>query len=191
MGVVEQEKALWRDKMERRLRLLSLDARRLQSEQLCRKLGQIPALQHIRCIAAYLPLASEINVLPLLVRLVERGVVVGVPAAVEGGNYQWTRWKADDPCEKGRDGVQQPVMQQSVATSDIELVLVPGRAFALDGTRLGRGGGWYDRLLTDVAACCVGVAFDEQLVETLPVEAHDIPMNILVTNKRIITIEKK
>lgn len=73
----------------------------------------------------------------------------------------------------------------------LDLVLCPGLGFGRDGSRLGRGGGFYDRVL---AACradteIIGIAFDSQLVPRVPVEPHDIPLDRLVTPSGLIDIE--
>jgi len=65
-----------------------------------------------------------------------------------------------------------------------DVVVVPGLAFTAAGDRLGQGGGWYDRYLAQVRADCtaIGVCFAEQIADTLPVEAHDITMDHVVTD---------
>jgi 5-formyltetrahydrofolate cyclo-ligase len=62
-----------------------------------------------------------------------------------------------------------------------DLVIVPGLAFTRAGARLGRGGGHYDRLLDGVEATSLGVAFDIQLVDDLPLEPHDRGVDLVVT----------
>ena len=66
----------------------------------------------------------------------------------------------------------------------IDVVVVPGTAFTTAGDRLGQGGGWYDRFLPRTGADCVwiGVGFEPQLVESLPVEAHDQPLHLVITD---------
>jgi 5-formyltetrahydrofolate cyclo-ligase len=63
------------------------------------------------------------------------------------------------------------------------VVIVPGVAFTRDGDRLGQGGGWYDRFLAGVRPDCtvIGVCFDEQLVDQLPTEPHDVSLACVVT----------
>jgi 5-formyltetrahydrofolate cyclo-ligase len=63
----------------------------------------------------------------------------------------------------------------------LEMVLAPGVAFDRQGRRLGRGKGFYDRLLSNAEGKACGVAFNEQLVETIPVEAHDRRVQWLLT----------
>ena len=65
----------------------------------------------------------------------------------------------------------------------IDAVIVPGLAFSRDGDRLGQGGGWYDRLLADLRDDCtsIGVAFEDQLVDDLPTEEHDVQVDMVIT----------
>jgi 5-formyltetrahydrofolate cyclo-ligase len=65
-------------------------------------------------------------------------------------------------------------------------VVSPGLAFAVDGRRLGRGKGFYDRMLAAVDGLTCGVAFDEQLVEELPVDPHDIRVSWILTPTRLV-----
>jgi 5-formyltetrahydrofolate cyclo-ligase len=68
------------------------------------------------------------------------------------------------------------------------LILVPGVAFDLQGNRLGRGKGFYDRLLAEIRGVKCGVAFEEQIVDEIPVGSHDAAMDFIVTPSRVITI---
>jgi 5-formyltetrahydrofolate cyclo-ligase len=85
----------------------------------------------------------------------------------------------------GKFDVREPVASYpTVALNRLDFVLVPGIAFDLRGRRLGRGKGFYDRLLTDVRGKTCGVAFDEQIVPEIPIEPHDIPVHCILTPTR-------
>ena len=83
----------------------------------------------------------------------------------------------------GFRGILEPSTASPAASLDqVGLVLVPGVAFDRLGGRLGQGGGFYDRLLADLeGAFSVGVAFEAQIVDTLPLEDHDVALDALVT----------
>lgn len=92
----------------------------------------------------------------------------------------------DDLRQRGADVIvvePRPDAVLPVVAADLDVVVVPGVAFALDGHRLGQGGGWYDRVLVAVRPDCltVGVCFDEQILRCLPVEAHDVAVRRVVT----------
>ncbi len=70
----------------------------------------------------------------------------------------------------------------------LKLVLVPGVAFDLCGRRLGRGRGFFDRLLAEAGGLKCGIAFDEQIVPAIPVESHDVQMDFILTPTRCLRI---
>ncbi len=74
----------------------------------------------------------------------------------------------------------------------VDVVIVPGVAFAPDGARLGQGGGWYDRFLVAIRPDCmsIGVGFDPQVVDVLPVEPHDIRLDRIVTESGAVTPQR-
>jgi 5-formyltetrahydrofolate cyclo-ligase len=71
-----------------------------------------------------------------------------------------------------------------VPLNQLDFLLVPGVAFDRSGRRLGRGKGFYDRLLAGVTGMKCGVAWDEQIVHELPAEPHDIAMDLMLTPSR-------
>lgn len=91
---------------------------------------------------------------------------------------------------RGRFGVWEPDVEttQVLKPEELSVILLPGLFFTLEGARLGRGGGFFDRYLarTTAATLRAGVALDWQLVESLPLEPHDQQMDWLITEKRVI-----
>lgn len=81
-------------------------------------------------------------------------------------------------------GKEVAVPEDDVAADWADVVIVPGLAFTPDGRRLGQGAGWYDRYLPHRRSVCVtvGVAFSTQVVDDLPVEPHDVTLDMVVTD---------
>ena len=121
-------------------------------------------------VAAYLPLRTEPGSRELLDELVRRGVRVLVPVTQPDHDLDWVALPGDEPL--GLD---------AVAAADV--VLVPALAVAADGTRLGRGGGSYDRALARVPAATpvAALLYDTEVVVDLPSEAWDRPVGAVVT----------
>jgi 5-formyltetrahydrofolate cyclo-ligase len=91
--------------------------------------------------------------------------------------------------EMGRFHIRMPKPDcEIIDLINLDAVVVPGRAFDTDRNRLGRGYGFYDRFLSVVPrkVPLIGLAFDFQIVKLLPAEEHDIPMDIIITQKKII-----
>ena len=88
---------------------------------------------------------------------------------------------------KGAYGILEPKKINQISIDKIDLIIVPGVGFDGQGRRIGHGKGYYDNLLSNSKnALHIGLAFEFQIVEEIPTEAHDIPMQRIVTEKRII-----
>ena len=92
--------------------------------------------------------------------------------------------------ELGTFHIEEPTGNDLTDPSEIELVVVPAVAYDRKGKRLGRGKGFYDRFLKQTKATKVGVGYEFQLVDELPTEPHDIPMDIVITQKTTILVRK-
>ncbi|MBE7188545.1 MAG: 5-formyltetrahydrofolate cyclo-ligase [Jatrophihabitans endophyticus] len=124
-----------------------------------------------RCVAAYVPLRTEPGSTDLLDELIAAGVRVLVPVTLADRDLDWTAWP----------GPSDALGTAAIARADA--VLVPAFAVATDGTRLGRGGGSYDRALPRARrdATIAAVLFDGELVDTLPREPWDVPVTSVVS----------
>ncbi|WP_320054752.1 5-formyltetrahydrofolate cyclo-ligase [uncultured Acetobacteroides sp.] len=83
-------------------------------------------------------------------------------------------------------GILEPTSDDKVDICNIDLVIVPGVAFDNCCNRMGRGKGYYDRLLSESVAVKIGVAFSFQIVDNVPVDPHDVPLDMVVTEAGII-----
>jgi len=138
-------------------------------------------------VSVYAAAASEIQTASLLSAFLAMGKIVAVP--------DWQGWRAGSgvrllavtgPSDLVPGGVvPQPrfAPDRLVGADRVGLFLVPGLAFTLRGDRLGMGGGFYDRLLSEAspAAAVFGLAFPFQMVDQLPVEPHDVPVHRVIT----------
>lgn len=162
-----------------RLRAELLAARRDRSAgALDRARGQLrrhvlDRLVGVRRAAGYLPMRTEPGSTELLAGLHTRGISVIVPVMLPSRDLDWAEWAPS--------GLGPPLGVDAIASAD--LVLAPALALAQDGTRLGRGGGSYDRALARCAArsLLVGLVFDDELVDLLPHDEWDVPVQAAVT----------
>lgn len=127
----------------------------------------------VECVAAYVPLRTEPGSLELLAELGGRGVRVLVPITLPNRDLDWTHWSPGIPGD--------PLGHDAIGSA--ALVLVPALAVALDGTRLGRGGGSYDRALrrADPAAMVAALVFDDEVRAELPSDSWDVRVAAAVT----------
>ncbi|MBD5176512.1 MAG: 5-formyltetrahydrofolate cyclo-ligase [Bacteroidales bacterium] len=83
--------------------------------------------------------------------------------------------------ELGSFHIEEPTGNDTVDADEIELIVVPAVAYDRRGNRLGRGKGFYDRLLSSARATKIGVGYEFQLVDEIPAESHDVPMDYVIT----------
>ena len=137
----------------------------------------------------FAPLPDELDLWPLLKETLTGGKVVALPCFDAENQFYSPRRVANLHVElvSGRFGVREPAEHCiEIPLDDVDLVLVPGVAFDLRGHRLGRGRGFYDRLLANFTGKKIGIAFEEQMVEAIPAEKQDVRMNFIQTPARCI-----
>lgn len=92
--------------------------------------------------------------------------------------------------ELGSFHIEEPQGDALVDPDEIELIVVPAVAYDRSGNRLGRGKGFYDRLLATTRATKIGVGYEFQLLDSLPAEEHDVPMDMVITQHTTIRVRK-
>lgn len=90
--------------------------------------------------------------------------------------------------ELGSFQIEEPTGDNLADVNDMDLLVIPAVAYDRRGNRLGRGKGFYDRLLSSSKATKIGVGYEFQLFDELPVEPHDIPMDMVITQKTVIRL---
>ncbi len=188
MGVAFRDsKTALRQQVRARVKAMSAAQREAASSK-ARHLLQAQALwQQARSILFYAPMPEELDVWPLLATALAAGKTAALPAfRAESGSYiACVVRDAIKDVRLGAFGIREPA-EGCVAepVNELDLLLVPGVAFDLHGRRLGRGKGFYDRLLATVRGTTIGVAFDQQVVAEVPVEPHDARLNCILTPTR-------
>lgn len=146
--------------MQKQLRLLDADDRRGRSLKICNRVLELPVWKQARVVVVFEPFRYEPEIALLIADLHRRGseVITILPTARS---------------------------EHDIAIfGPIDLVLVPGIAFTRAGVRVGRGAGFFDRFLAHrtASAIKIGIAFSFQIMESLPVEPHDVKLDIVVSD---------
>lgn len=162
--------------------------RHAKSVLACRFVCAAAEFDAARVVMLYLSNPTEVDTAPIALRAWQAGKQVVVP------KVSWDQRRIL-PVEISslKDGltttgpVREPIGGKPVPLDDIDLVIVPGLGFTSSGYRIGRGMGFYDRFLAqaDFLGRSCGLAFEEQVVETLPVLDHDVPLSMLATDTGI------
>ena len=146
-------------------------------------------LQNRGYFYAYYPLGTELSLLPLIQGLLDTGRRVALPKT-DGDNMDFYEIQDLNEVRKGQFGVMEPIGEQKVCWEDA-ICLTPGVGFSIDGGRIGHGAGYYDRYFERHPRLLkVGIAYEFQIVDHIPTEVTDIPLQWIVTPDRTIKTTK-
>jgi 5-formyltetrahydrofolate cyclo-ligase len=179
-----------RSRMRAVRKVLPADAARLRSTAAATRVRELPEFMNARTVLGFSAIHKELDPLALLQSARAAGKRVALPR-VDGERLDLHQ--VDDPADlvPGAFGVAEPHENAPrILPHEVDLVLVPGLAFDARGHRLGYGRGFYDRLLPLLTrAFSVALGYDFQLVAELPNEAHDVPVQCIVSDARCLRID--
>jgi 5-formyltetrahydrofolate cyclo-ligase len=170
---------------------LSPEERSVRSHAIARRAAALPVLAEARTVALYAPLGSEVDALELA-RLLRQSRLVFPRIVPQSRRLAFACCAPRDLVRGPLGAGEPPPGAPEVDPAEVGCVVVPGIGFSRDGLRLGRGGGYYDATLRDMAwASRLGIAFDLQVVADLPHEPHDTPLDALVTEARVLAFPRE
>ncbi len=165
----------------------SLDPRTREesSRKIVEFIRSLPEFKEARNVLLYCPVKGEPDLTPLFREVLSRGSRLALPK-VANGDLEIIF--VDDPLclEECTYGIPEPSIGEKADPEEIDFVAVPGIAFDRSGYRLGFGKGYYDRLLKRVSAPKVGVAYSFQVLDSVPKEEWDEPVDLIVTEEGVI-----
>lgn len=186
----------WRVKTRARLKSyrdnLTEIERKGTADAITRHLHESGLLTGHHGIGFYWPMASEIDLRPMMTDLALNGIELALPVIVGAGKpLEFRRWHPDDVLDdNGTWGIPAPSGQPEVA---VTLLLVPTLGFDNAGHRLGHGGGYYDRTLgvMNPRPTAVGIGYEACRLPTIYAQPHDIPMDAIVTDCGVINCGRR
>ncbi len=164
-------------------------ARNGASDSAAARLLRLPEIAAAEFVMVYFALPTEIDPLSAAIALRSRRVTISYPRVESPGVLGVYAVEDESGLVQGPFGLSEPADTARILDPTlIDAVIVPGVAFDQRGGRLGYGGGYYDRLLPRLRPDCarIGLAFDEQLLALVPAESHDVAMDLVVTQTRVI-----
>ncbi len=186
-----------RSAITERLKFFNEKERNMESHAICHTIQKLLLQRKAGTIGAYAPLISEPNIFPLLLDLQKEGWQIALPAYTRVNmefriiknlsrlqkNPQWNILEPPEDCE-------------ICPSKKMDLVLIPGRAFTIDGSRLGRGNGNYDMWLLSAKKNSsllqtIGIGFECQILEEIPEDPHDQKMDMIITGRGILQSKNK
>ncbi len=182
------EKCVLRAKMRAARRALPPEEYTARSQAVAERLVALPEWRLAPAVLAYAASKdNEVDTRPIVEALLAEGRSVYTPIAATDGMMQWSRLAAWGELEPARFGILEPKpnCRRIEPVPEGSLALVPGLAFTRNGYRIGFGGGYYDVFLSHFDGFSVGLAFDMQLLDSLPITEHDQPVDAVVTETAV------
>ena len=164
-----------------------------KSKKIANSFLKMKQMQSAKTILIYIGVKSEVQTLELIKKLLLDGKKVIVPITLfNERELILSEIKGVKNLIEKKNGLIEPkeIPENPIKAEELDLIVIPGVAFDKEGYRIGTGFGFYDKLLRKVSSKMplIGFCFEENLVERLPAESHDIKMNIVITDKQVVKI---
>jgi 5-formyltetrahydrofolate cyclo-ligase len=188
---LNNQKAALRKQIRASLQKISPAAREMASAQARALLKEQSIWKNAASVLFFAPVSNEVDVWRLLEEAINTGKTAALPR-FDAADQSYVACRIQNlrsEIATGEFGIREPATScAEVPFGKFDLVIVPGVAFDLCGGRLGRGRGFYDRLLTEVRGIKCGVAFDEQIVDEIPVGTLDVQVDYILTATRCVKV---
>lgn len=145
-----------------------------------------------KSIGAYYPTGSEVKTLDIIKHSIYRKKEVGLPRVIDSTKIEFFKIIENSfekiKFTKGKYGIFEN-SRSIINMEKMDLLIIPGIVFDLEGNRLGYGKGYYDRFLSlRKIKYIIALAYELQVINQIPNNEHDIPVDIIITEKRIISV---
>lgn len=169
--------------------LLPDDVRARASESICQAIADEPWFLDAGAIHTYMPIGTEVDVMPLIELAWGLGKDVGMMIVDGTGGHTQEQVTPETKFTTGPHGIRQPIDADEFDMESCTLVIVPIVAGDGECNRIGYGKGYYDQFLSQYPRPTIGVAFDAQIIPNVPVEDGDIQLDIIMTESGRYSME--
>ena len=186
-----EKKEIRKNILQRRKALDQETVRRL-SCMICEKISGLKAYKTAEDLCLYMPINNEVDVTLLIEPAIAAGKRIWLPRVIEqDGSKEMDFFHYDKTTSltEGPYHIREPRSEQKLIPHEKTLILMPGAVFSEKRDRIGYGGGYYDRYLSQHPVCrTVAPCYDFQILPEIPAELHDIRPQMVVSPQRIITV---
>ena len=189
------KKVMRKEMLENRSKLTKKEIRE-KSNKIKEKLMRLEKFKEAQVIFSFISFGDEVDTHEIIKESLKLGKRVGVPVTIPEGRKLLVSelYDFDKELELGYYDILAPKEEyiREINPKEIDVVLVPGVVFTPAGYRIGYGGGYYDRFFSknkDVYK--IGLCFDMQIADEIPIDLYDIPVDIIITEDRIIDCSKE
>ena len=186
------DKALLRRELLKKRDSIPSQVRKAKDRVINERLMSLDEIKNANVLFFFASFRSEVNTLDVIAQLISDGKRLVLPK-VDNERHLLLLYelKGMDELAEGYMGIPEPSVlteDRMVEINGVDAVIIPGAGFDVEGNRIGYGGGYYDRLLSSLTrnVPIVAPAYEEQIIESIPSESHDIKVGIILTDRRVI-----
>ncbi len=166
------------------------EEKRQKDENIVKNVRRLSKYKKARCVLFYLPIHGEVDLTDLFKKDGLKKTFV-LPR-MKGKTLQLHAITKLTQTEKGKYNILEPQKHlPPIKPEEIDLLLIPGVVFSHDGHRIGYGKGFYDRLLKKTVSPKIGIAYGFQIVKNIPGEPHDVPMDMIISERKTLKVGRK
>jgi 5-formyltetrahydrofolate cyclo-ligase len=180
MTIIEEKKRLRKQMLFERT---TLDKQKKEEydQWICQSIWEIICNHSFKNVHCYLPMGTEINISPLIEKMLNENIIVVTPKTLPKRELQNLILRSLNELEKGVFGTSHPANAKEFL-GQYDLIIVPGLAFNDANFRLGYGGGYYDNFMAQYPeAYKLGICYSFQKVEHIPLETHDVKLDAILS----------
>lgn len=192
-AVLAANKKALRASIKQKRRALSIEYRQQASRKMQAELTRLPCYQAAEYIMLYMAMQDEVQLDELIAMVLKDGKKAVIPLVTGAGLMEAVELSDMADLVPDKYGIKtvSEEKRRLIAPDKIDLIIVPGVAFDKAGHRLGMGGGFYDRFMLRAArAVRAALAYDCQLLVSVPAEVHDLTVDYIITEKQNIALTK-
>lgn len=179
--MIDQEKKDLRRQIKELKQKVSSEDKKTKSGIIFRKIEELNEFKTSRTVMVYWSMDDEVYTHDFVLKWQKEKTII-LPV-VKGNDLELRIFTGKDNMATGQSfGINEPIGEEFDKFENIDLIIVPGIAFDSNNNRLGRGKAYYDKLLKKTKAYKVGICFDFQLIESVPVDEHDVKMDLVISN---------
>lgn len=193
VDIQSRKKEIRRRLLNRRMSIPSEVIKELNNKIITRLLS-LDEFKKAKTVHIYIPIKgkNEVNTRPVIGELLRERKEVVVPVMEFNSvvlHHVYLNGLED--LKQNKWGVEEPVHQEEADVQQLDIIVVPMIGGDLHGNRLGYGKGYYDSFLSQTKAVKIGLLYNTCLVDEIPVESHDVELDILITEKKVIRISER
>lgn len=189
-----EEKKVLRNKILSLRNALEIDNKIKMDESIYRSLFSLDIFNKAKNIFIYLSFGTEINTRTIIEKILESKKNVYIPKVYKNNkSMKAIKLSSFNDLKENSMGILEPIEDENyIDKKDIDLIIVPGVVFDLEGNRIGYGGGYYDRYLEEIKDVVnkLVIAYEFQVIDYIESEDHDIKVDYIVTEEKIRKINK-